>query len=446
MKTDVSADTDVNDKQAMPLMDYRRPGYRSYVLILLTVVYAFNFIDRQILVILQEPIKADLGLSDSQLGLMTGFAFAVFYVVCGIPIARWAERSSRSNIIAIALALWSGMTALSGSVQSFGQMLLARIGVGVGESGGSPPSHSIISDIYPPEKRASALSIYSTGVNLGILAGFLLGGWIGEYFGWRIAFVVVGLPGILLAILVKFTLKEPKRGLSESADTNKAKSNDEAPSIRDAAKFLFSRRSFVHLAIATGLQAFSGYGVGNWLPSFFIRLHDMSVGEVGTWMALIGGGVGFCGALLGGFICDRLSQRDRRWLLWVPAIAGLLSMPMTLMVFWTENATVAMLLYVLPTLLYYMYLGPCIAAAHSLVGLRMRALTSAILFLVLNLIGLGLGPLAIGVTSDLLSASMGADSLRYALTIFSAIIPVWAFFHYMKAASYLRADIQRLNA
>ena len=185
---------------------YTSMSARYYALGLLTVVYTFNFIDRQLLSILQESIKADLLLSDQQLGLLTGFAFALFYVTAGIPIARWADRANRRNIVALAIGTWSFMTAVSGFVQNYVQLLLARIGVGVGEAGGSPPSHSIISDIFPPERRASALAFYSMGVNFGILFGFLVGGWLNEFFDWRTAFLVVGVPGILIALLVRYTL------------------------------------------------------------------------------------------------------------------------------------------------------------------------------------------------------------------------------------------------
>ncbi|MDB9948865.1 MFS transporter, partial [Porticoccaceae bacterium] len=197
-----------SESTATPLSN----GYRRYVLVLLTLVYALNFIDRQILVILQESIKVDMDLSDSQLGLLTGFAFAIFYVSVGIPIARWADVGNRRNIVSLAIAVWSGMTALSGFTQNFWQLLMARIGVGVGEAGGSPPSHSMISDYYPVEQRGSALSFYSTGVYLGILFGFLIGGWINSEFGWRTAFFVVGVPGFLVALLVRFTIREPVRG------------------------------------------------------------------------------------------------------------------------------------------------------------------------------------------------------------------------------------------
>ena len=274
---------------------YASRNARYYAVGLLTLVYTFNFIDRQLLAILQESIKLDLSLSDSQLGLLTGFAFAVFYVTAGIPIARWADRSNRRNIIALAIGLWSLMTALSGMAQNYAQLLVARIGVGVGEAGGSPPAHSIISDIFPAHKRASALSFYSTGVNIGILFGFLAGGWLNEFFGWRVAFMVVGVPGLLIALLVRTTLAEPIRGLAEQRTVA-----DEPVPLGTVLSLLWSRSSFRHMALAGALNAFAGYSTSSWTASFMIRSHNMTTGELGTWLALIMGLGGAIGVLFGG--------------------------------------------------------------------------------------------------------------------------------------------------
>ena len=419
-----------------PLNPYAATKARNYALGLLTIVYAFNFIDRQLLAILQESIKADLGLSDGQLGLLAGFAFAVFYVTAGIPIARLADRSNRRNIVAVSVFLWSLMTAVSGFVQNYTHLLLARIGVGIGEAGGSPPSHSIISDIFPPEKRASALGFYSTGVNIGILFGFLLGGWLNEFFGWRVAFMVVGAPGIILAILVRMTMAEPIRGLTEQ----KQVSNATVPFKRVVA-LLWSRRSFRHMALAAGLNAFAGYGSASWSASFFIRSHGMSTGELGTWLALISGLCGAIGVFYGGVIADKLAPRDKRWYMWVPALAGLISVPFIVFVYVLDNAYMALVLSIMPGLLHNVYLGNTIATTHSLVGLRMRALSSAILFLILNLIGLGLGPLIIGVLSDYLQPAFGVDSLRHAMLYVLPTAMFWSACHFYLAARTLREDL-----
>ncbi|MCP4842301.1 MAG: MFS transporter [Halieaceae bacterium] len=419
---------------------YQSAAARRYALVLLTVVYAFNFIDRQLLAILQESIKTDLGLSDGQLGLLAGFAFAIFYVTAGIPIARWADRSNRRNIVAGAVFLWSFMTAISGFTQNYVQLLLARIGVGVGEAGGSPPSHSIISDIFPPEKRASAMGFYSTGVNIGILFGFLLGGWLNEFFGWRVAFIVVGIPGIFVALLVRATLAEPMRGLSENKHTAP---EEPSPSLGQTLSILWSRRSFRHMSFAAALNAFCGYSTASWTASFMIRSHSMSTGELGTWLAMISGVGGAVGVIAGGILADKLALRDKRWYVWVPAAAGVISVPFMAAVYIADTAYIALLLSIIPGLLHNVYLGSTIATTHGLVGLRMRALSSAILFLILNIIGLGLGPLLVGMLSDLLQASEGSHSLRQAMLYLLPPIMAWSTIHFLLAARSLRADLER---
>jgi len=415
---------------------YHRASYRYYALGLLTVVYTFNFVDRQLLAILQESIKLELGLSDSQLGLLTGFAFAIFYVTAGIPIARWADRSVRRNIVALAIGTWSFMTALSGLASNYGQLLAARVGVGIGEAGGSPPAHSMISDIFPARQRATALSFYSMGINFGILFGFLLGGWLNEFFGWRVAFLVVGIPGLLMALAVRFTLAEPARGFSQ--DTT---AEDDAPPLKEVLALLWSRRSFRHLAMGVALSGFVGFGASNWMAPFFIRSHGMGTGELGTWLALSAGIGGALGTFGSGFISDVLGRRDQRWYLWIPAIATLLAMPFFLGVFSADNQYVALSLYLVPGFLGSVFIGPSLAMTHGLVGLRMRALASAILFFALNLIGLGLGPWAIGALSDALVASHGIDSLRYALLYLIPPVSVWCAIHYLLASRSIRADL-----
>jgi predicted MFS family arabinose efflux permease len=412
----------------------RKKSY--YALGLLTLVYSFNFIDRQLLAILQEPIKAELSLSDGQLGLLTGFAFALFYVSAGIPIARWADHANRRNIVALSLAVWSGMTALSGLVQNYGQLLAARVGVGVGEAGGSPPSHSMISDIFPPQRRASALGFYSMGVNIGILFGFLLGGWLNEFFGWRVAFMVVGLPGIMLAILVRWTLAEPIRGLSDNRQAS-----SESTTFRQVLALLWTRHSFRHIAMGAALNAFASYSISNWTASFMIRSHGMSTGELGTWLALIMGFGGAVGVFSGGLIADRLASRDKRWYVWLPAVAGLIALPFMTSVYFVEGPYTAFMCMIIPAVMSNVYLGNAIATTHSLVGLRMRAMSSAILFLILNIIGLGAGPWTIGMLSDFLAPTQGVESLRYAMLYVLPVISFWSVCHFYLASRTLREDL-----
>jgi MFS family permease len=410
-------------------------GYRKFVLVLLMIVYVFNFIDRQILVILQESIKADMGLSDSQLALLSGFSFAVFYVTCGIPIARWADRANRVNIIAASLTVWSLMTAICGLVSNFTQLLLARIGVGIGEAGASPPSHSIISDYFPFESRGRALSIYSMGIYIGILVGFLAGGWIDEFFGWRVAFLVVGLPGVLLAVVVRMTLREPIRGFS---DTAPASEGEQGP-ILSAVRQLWALRSFRYASLGAAFNAFVGYGGLNFMPSFVIRLHQMPVGQVGTYLALIVGFGGAIGAYAGGQISDRLGCRDARWYYWVPGFGTLFAAVLMPIVVLTDSLSLLWVVFFINNVSLALFLAPTIAMAHSLVGPKRRALASAVIYFVLNIIGLGLGPLTVGIISDLLMPSTGAESLRWALLIVSQFALLGAGFYFL-AARHLLVD------
>ena len=392
-----------------PPEDYSA-GYKGFVLVMLTLVYAFNFIDRQILVILQEPIKNDMGLSDAQLGLLSGFTFAVVYVSAGIPIAYWADRGNRRNIVAGALAIWSGMTALSGLAQNYTQLLLARLGVGLGEAGGSPPAHAMISDYYPPRQRATALSFYASGVYLGVLVGFALGGVLAEAFGWRIAFMAMGLPGVLFALLLWLTVREPRRGRWDAGQAAAA-----APSLSRTLSLLRGRRAFWYLALGCAFTSFSAYGNSNFWPSLLIRSHGMSIAEVGLALSLVSGISGAVGTFSGGFLVDRLSGKDRRWYAWVPLLGVALAAVPYYVATLENNTSVALLVLFLGGIVKSFHIGPCIAASHAMVPPRMRALTSAVLFFVLNMIGLGLGPLFTGLMSDLLAPISGADNLRHAM-------------------------------
>ena len=431
--------TDSNKTPPLPELEnpYASTARRNYVLVVLTLVYTFNFIDRQLLSILQEAIKVDLSLSDAQLGLLTGFAFAMFYVTAGIPIARLADRSNRRNIVAVSVGLWSFMTAISGFVQNYLQLLLARVGGGVGEAGGSPPSHSIVSDIFPKKQRASALAFYSTGVNLGILFGFLFGGWLNEFFGWRVAFMVVGVPGIMLAILVRTTVREPVRGLVE----NKQASDKQVP-FKDVITLLWQRKTFRHMALACGLNAFAGYGTVNWLASFFIRTHEMSTGELGTWLALSTGLFGAIGVLLGGILGDKLGGRDKRWYTWIPGLATIMVVPFMIIVLITDNQYVALVCVFIPGTLQNVYLGNSIATTHNLVGLRWRSTASAILFFILNVIGLGMGPFAVGLLSDMLAPTLGAESLRYSMLALLPTVMVWSSIHFYLASRTMLKELE----
>ncbi len=410
--------------------------YKKYVLYVLTGVYIFNFIDRQILVILQESIKADLGLSDTQLGLLTGLAFALFYVTLGIPIARLADTNNRKKIIAVSLAIWSAMTVISGRAMNFTQLLLARVGVGIGEAGASPAAHSMISDYFPANRRATALAVYSMGIYIGILLGYLFGGWLDEFFGWRTALMVLGLPGILYSIFFYFTVKEPPRGYSENLSTKDAANY----SLFQVFGLLMSRKAFLCLAFGAGIHCFSVYGVGNWLPSFLARLHGMERGEIGTWLAIGSGGGGALGVWLGGYLTDKYGQEDKRMYLIIPTLAIVASIPLLAIMLTTANKYVVVGGNIVVKTLWSFYLAPCIAMAHGMVGLRMRAMASAVFFLFLNLIGLGLGPLFIGMASDYLTPEFGQEGLRFALMMGIGMSMLAAFL-FWRASTYLEKDL-----
>jgi predicted MFS family arabinose efflux permease len=416
--------------------------YSNYVLGVLFVVYVFNFIDRQILSILIDPIKAELGASDTQMGFLTGFAFAVFYTVAGIPIARWADKGVRRNLIAVGLRVWSAMTALSGAAQTYLHLALARIGVGVGEAAGSPPAHSLISDYFAPEKRATAISIYNSGIHVGVMLGYLAGGWINHFFNWRVAFLVVGVPGIVFALVVRFTVREPRRGMSE-VKTGAAPDTTQ-DSIKDVFRFMLSMRSFALLSVATGIAAFSAYGFGSWVPSYLRRVHEMGSGEIGTWIGLEAGIGGALGAIWGGRLADRWGARDPRWYLWVPALSLVAYLPFVYAFLIVDTPRLALFAYFGAITFAAMHLGPAIAITYALVKVRMRALASALLLFILNMIGLGLGPLLVGIISDALADDYGAMSIRYALGIVAAskVIAIWMFW---AASKSLKKDLEAKN-
>ena len=408
---------------------------RHYALGILVVVYTFNFIDRQILSILLQPVKDDLGLSDTAMGMLTGFAFAAFYATLGIPIARFADRSNRRNLVAWALGIWSLMTALSGLAQNFWHLLAARIGVGIGEAGCSPPAHSMIADYYPADQRATALGIYSLGIPFGIMFGLFAGGWVNEFFGWRAAFFVVGLPGILLALIVRFSLREPPRGMAEG----RADSADQ-PSVGETLQYLWAKKSFRHMSFAAALTAFVGYGFITWAPSFLTRSFGMGTGEIGTWFGLILGIPGGIGIALGGYLADRFGAHDPKWFLWTTAVALIICVPLNIVVFISTNSTTALLAMILPVLLGNFYQATTFSQTQGISALRMRAVAAGILLFIINIIGLGLGPQLVGILSDVLNTEYGDESLRYALLICS-LVYVWAAVHYFIAGRHLGGDL-----
>jgi len=408
----------------------------NYVLGVLVLVYVFNFIDRQILNILLQSIKEDMGVSDSAMGFLTGPAFALFYTFAGIPIARWSDRGTRRSIVALGLVVWSALTAASGLARSFAQLAVARVGVGIGEATASPAAHSMISDLYPPERRATALSIYTIGAYVGMLLGLSAGGWIDEYFGWRSAFFVVGLPGLLVAVVVRFTVAEPPRGGVEGISAA-----DTQPGTLEVFRYLWGLRSFRHIATAGALYAFSGYGFMTWAPTFFRRVYGLGPAEAGLWIGLVFGIGGGFGTLLGGLLADRGARRDVRWQQWVPAIGGAIMTPFLALFLFAENWVLGLAFYAPAYVAGQFYVGPTFAMTQGLARLRMRALASAVILFFMNLIGLGLGPQVVGILNDALAPRFGDDAIRYSLLVM-ALANLWAVAHSLLASRSLRADLR----
>jgi MFS family permease len=413
------------------------PAYARYVLGVLLAVYVMNFVDRQILAIVLDDVKAELGASDTAMGLLSGLAFSLFYTLAGIPIARLADRGTRRNIVAVGLAVWSAMTAACGMAGSFWQLALARFGVGIGEAAGTPPSHSLISDYFPPERRATALAIYGMGIYFGVMFGFLAGGMIRDAFDWRTAFLACGAPGLPLALLVYFTVREPPRGASEQRSVA-----PEPPRLGEVARILFARRAFVLLTLAACCQAVSGYAVLTWGPAFMGRVHGLSASAIGTSFGLIAGFGGALGILLGGALADRLARRDPRWHAWLPAAVSLLAVPFAVPFYLAAETRTALASFALFYLINNMYVGSLWSLAQGLVPARMRAVASAALLTILNIVGAGLGPLFVGMMNDHLAPTYGHDAIRWSLLV-TALVGACAAPLFALCARHLRESLSQ---
>lgn len=417
-----------------------QPWYRWYALGVLVLVYVSSHVDRQVMGILLEPIKNDLGASDTQMGFLIGLTFALFYATLGMPIAMLADRSNRRNIITAAITIWSGMTVLCGYAQSFFQLALARIGVGIGEAGSSPPSHSMISDMFPMKERGTAMGIFALGVNIGLLIAYLAGGWMSEHWGWRLTFIAVGVPGLAIALLVRFTVKEPKRGAS---DANREIAS--APPFMEVARYMWRTPATRHVVFGSSLAGFVGYGMVLWLPAFFVRSHGLSQTEVGLTLALMSGVVGGTGTFVAGKLADMLARKDERWFAWVVAAGKGGLVPFLVAFFLMQEFIPALLVYIIPAFFGGFYLAPTFAMIQSLVRPEMRSVAAAICLFMLNIIGMGIGPQAVGILSDVFAAEHGSESLRYSLMVFS-LVNLWCAFHYFLAARNFREGVGKATA
>ncbi|MCL4798087.1 MAG: MFS transporter [Burkholderiales bacterium] len=409
---------------------------RRLTLALLLVVFTLNFTDRQIVAILSEPIKREFGLSDAQVGLLYGFAFAVVYSIVGIPIARWADRADRARIINASLALFSLMTVACGLAGSYWQLLLARIGVGVGEGGTNPPSHSLIADLYPVDRRSTAMAVFALGPHAGILLGFVLGGVVGQLWGWRAALITAGTAGLAVALVTSRLLKEPPRD-SHHAGTPRGAAS---PPVRASLRAMFRHPSMRHMFIGGAVASIAAYAAIGWLPAFLIRSHDLGPAAAGSLLALLLGVLGGAGTLLGGLLADRLGQRNPAWRLRVVVVAFLAVVPFWAAALLAEKLAAAIAFLVVPTAALGVYLGPTFAMVQSLVGPTIRAFAAAVLLFVGSLVGLSAGPVLVGVLSDVLRAAHGPESLRLALLVIAPLY-LWSAAHYFVASRTLAADL-----
>lgn len=382
------------------------PRSPTIILVFLLLAYILNFLDRQILGILLEPIKAELKFTDSELGILTGPAFALVYSLFGIPFALLADRTSRSGVITLSLALWSAFTALCGTASSFWHLFLFRLGVGLGEAGGVAPSYALIADSFPAEKRGKALGIFSLGVPIGLGLGAVIGSWIAQNFDWRTAFLAMGVAGLILAPIFKFVVRDPPRASGAAPPT--------LGTLFAVFPLVARKQSFWLLAFGASLSSLCGYGLATWVASILIRSYGMSLVGAGQFLGsllLIGG---TAGVFLGGLMADKLGGKDKRWYAWLPAIAWLITAPLYALGLLVDNLTLAWALLLIPNALNILWLGPITTAVQHLVEPAKRATASAAFLLINNLIGLGAGPFLIGHISDELRATYGADSLRYA--------------------------------
>lgn len=378
--------------------------YKRVVIAFLLAAYTFNFIDRTIVATIGQAIKVDLKLTDTQLGLLGGLAFAILYTLLGVPIARMAERWNRVSIISISIVIWSAFTAACGLAANFVTLLALRVGVGVGEAGCSPPSHSLISDYFEPRRRASALSVYAFGIPLGAMIGSIAGGWLAKNFGWRVAFMAVGAPGLILALLIKLIVKEPARGASD-AGTRPAVAPaggfvSEVKEIAAVTRTLFGSWPVVNMVLGVTIVSIAGYGVGQFAPPYFNRAFGLDYATVGLIFGLIGGFSSGLGTLAGGFIGDLASRRHARWYALTPAIGLAIATPIYVIAYRALDWKIAAAILLIPGVFHYTYLGPTFGVVQNVVETRRRATATAVMFLFLNIIALGGGPFFTGWIID----------------------------------------------
>ena len=412
---------------------------------LLMIFYALNFVDRQIVSILAEPIAREFALSDTAIGVMTGLAFAFFYAGLGIPLARWTDRptTDRPYLMSFCLALWSAMTALCGLAQSFVQMVLCRIGVAVGEAGCLPVAHSLIADAVPAERRSSAIAFFGLGQPIGAILGIIVGGLLAEHYGWRAAFMLVGGPGIAVAILGAILLPEPRRHLKQ--EQAQQKSGPPRASLGETLRQIVTSRAYLYMLGAGSVMAFVTFGQGVWIAIFFMRSHSLTTGQTGLWLGLLSGGLGIVGMILGGHLADRFGARRPSGSLMPVVYSLLLALPLQIAAAQVADWRLAMLLFGVVAGCQAFYFGPGWGLVQGLVPSSSRAMAAALKLFVQAMLGLGVGPLLFGLLSDALRPTYGEQSVRMVLIVSSFLFLVAAWL-YWRASRYLEVELRRATA
>jgi predicted MFS family arabinose efflux permease len=419
--------------------------YRYLVATILCVVYTFNFLDRQFLSILAQPVKVELHLSDTQLGMLTGLMFALFYTVCGIPVAALADRYNRVRIVAIASGLWSLFSAACGLATGFVSLAIARMGVGVGEAGGSAPSYSIISDYFPPQERGVGLAIYSLGVPIGTMVGAASGGWIAAHYGWRAAFLTLGGVGLLLAPVLPLIVREPPRGGLDLSSSSNVASPESSPSVLKAIAIFVKSPTLMLTAISAGLTALVIYGLVSWMPAFLMREKGMALSQIATHYSLVAGIAIGLGTAIGGYLVDRFASRRPALYALIPGIAILAGTPFLFGLTNAQGWPATLLFMAGPYVLLNVYLAPALTVVQNGVAPQHRSAAGALFLFVLNLIGLGCGPLFVGAISDSLAPTLGVHSLKVALQWLAPFF-VLAFLCQLAAAWRLHVEYREKTA
>lgn len=415
-------------------------GRRIYAFAIFCLIGMFNTLDRQIITVLIEPIKHTFGASDTAMGFLAGMAFAMFYVAASLPIARWADIGVRRSVMALCLGFWSLMTALGGAAQSYAQLALTRIGVAIGEAGAMPCIHSMLADLFPLHRRTTAVGVLNAMQSIGIALGVFLGGWLSDLYDWRVALFVVGVPGIVLAVVLRLTVAEPPRGLSDARA-----GQDSAPPLAEVFRHMWGLRSYRCIVLLTMFGALTGSGSLGWGPTFFIRVHGLSLTEAGLWFGIVTASSLVIGNLISGTLVDFLCRRDLRWSMWVAGCGPLLAAPFGAATALWPTPAGAFAFYFMTLLTLSVHLPPAQAMVQNVAPARMRGVAIVVVSMLMTLVGVGLGPLIIGLGNDLLRPAFGAEAVRYSL-LFVMLGAVGCSGMAFLGTRWIREDVERARS